>query len=403
MSEPDLIQRQREILRTCRQATTQRAKAEADVEARRKAEREAADTALNQARHTAAAQLAQAQKAQEQAQTTLPQAGLQRLLEETRPAPPTAHSGANSVQELARSVLVATEATKSTQLGVEALQQWRRAAASRRRLLTALTAVALFIAVVALLVLTVVGFLGYQRSQMAQQKERLYRSAVTALEAGQWEKARADLQQLASRDSNYKDAQTLLRESYYRSASAALEAKQWEKARAELQTLASIDSNYKDSKILLCESYYQPAVAAIQAGNWQEALVKLQELSKLDSNYKDVQLLLQGVYDSEQYERCKQAITTLFETGDWEKAKAILTSYTRDPELLLRELVAAQIKIEASAKGWSTYQVAAGDYMNSLVERLGVSKERLLSANVKYYPSIRDGSLSPGWLLLVPR
>ena len=47
MPEPELIQRQRQLLRAFRQATARRAQAEAEAAARRKAEREAADAALN--------------------------------------------------------------------------------------------------------------------------------------------------------------------------------------------------------------------------------------------------------------------------------------------------------------------------------------------------------------------
>jgi len=43
MSEPDLLQRQRDALRAFCQASAQRAKAEAEAEARRKADLEAAD------------------------------------------------------------------------------------------------------------------------------------------------------------------------------------------------------------------------------------------------------------------------------------------------------------------------------------------------------------------------
>jgi len=244
MSEPGLIQQQRAILRTFRQATSQRAKAETDAETRGKAEREAADAALNQARQKAAAQLAQAQKAQEQAQAAMTQAGLQYLLEQTQPAKPAAHSSANPAQELARYVSVAVEAPASIQAGIEALQQWRIVAASRRRLRRlAFTAFVL----VALLVLLVVGFRGYQ----TWRTEQLYRAAVTDLEAGQWEKARADLQKLAS-----------------------------------------IDSNYKDSKILLCESYYRPAVAAVQAGQWDVAKEAITQLYRLDPTYKDIPSLI---------------------------------------------------------------------------------------------------------------
>jgi len=131
MSEPDLIQQQRAILHTFRQATAQRAKAEADVEARRKAECEAADAALNKARQHPTAQLAEAHKAQEEAKATLAQVGLQHLLKHVRPTPPTARPGVNQTEELSRSVSVATGAAESIQTGIEALQRWRSGGRAR--------------------------------------------------------------------------------------------------------------------------------------------------------------------------------------------------------------------------------------------------------------------------------
>jgi ribosomal protein L40E len=76
MSEPGLIQQQRAILRTFRQATNQRAKAETDAETRSKDEREAADAALNQARQTAAARLAEVQDLSEKVDNLLNEVGL---------------------------------------------------------------------------------------------------------------------------------------------------------------------------------------------------------------------------------------------------------------------------------------------------------------------------------------
>jgi tetratricopeptide (TPR) repeat protein len=265
MPEPELIQRQRELLRAFRQATARRAEAEAEAVARRQAEREAADAALNQARQTAAAQLAEAHKAQEEAQAALSQASLQGLLEQTSPSPPAPTPGADPAQELARCVSIAVGAVGGslTSFGIPdaiaELQRWREAQARRHRRLAIATAVA----VVILMVIcgATANFLDW-----TWRTAQLYRSAVASLEAGQWEQARADLQQLLAIDSNYKDAQTLLRESYYQPAIAALEAGQWDKAQADLQQLVSIDNNYKDAQTLLRESYYRSIVAALEAG-----------------------------------------------------------------------------------------------------------------------------------------
>ena len=86
-----------------------------------------------------------------------------------------------------------SKASTSVQDGIEALQRWRKAAASRH----GLTA----FAVVALIILAAAGFRGYQSWRI----NRLYGSAVAALDAAEWAKARAELQQLISLDSSYED------------------------------------------------------------------------------------------------------------------------------------------------------------------------------------------------------
>lgn len=116
MSEPDLLQRQRKILCALRQATARRAQTEAD----------------------AAAQLAEARQAQEEAQAALAQAGLQSLLEQTRPTLPAAYPGVNPAQELLYCVSTAAETTERVQADVEELQlQRKRKAELRKRLVTA--------------------------------------------------------------------------------------------------------------------------------------------------------------------------------------------------------------------------------------------------------------------------
>jgi len=343
MPESGLLQRQREILRTFRQATAQRAQAEADAEARREAdrevadaalskvrqeaetrrteaeadadacrktEREAADATLDQVRQFAAAQLAEARQAQETTKVALAQVELQHLLEQTQLSPTTPRSGANPAQELTRSLSVSTNASKRIQLSVEALQRLRKATAWRRGLLAAFAVIAILFLAAAL---TAAGFLGYQGWRI----KRTYRTAVAALDAGEWEKAQAELQQLISLDNNYEDAQTLLRESYYRSAVVAFDAGEWEKARAELQQLISLDSNYKDAQALLRESYYRPAVQALEAREWdkaraeleasvaaveaeqlEEVRAELEHLLDLYGDYEDAQTLLSEIYHS---------------------------------------------------------------------------------------------------------
>ena len=209
MSEPDLVQRQREILRAFRQATAQRAQAEEGAESRRQAERQQADAALSQARESAAGQLAEVQRAREEAEDILAEVDLEHLLEDSKPTSSVAGPDADPVVELARSVSVAAQVPENLDTGVEALEAWWEARTKRRRLLVGL---ALFVVTVVVLL----GYRGYQR----WQRERLYRPALVALEAGQWEASRERLQQLFLLDRNYKDAQTLFMESYYRPATA---------------------------------------------------------------------------------------------------------------------------------------------------------------------------------------
>ena len=198
MPEPDVIQQQRAILREFRKATARRAQVEADAEARSKADRTAADSALSQARGAADGHLGPARQAQEAARDLLSKAGLLSLLEQARPSGTASTPGADPARELARSAAVAAETPKQIQAGIEALEARREAASRRRRILigvVAITAVAVVIA----------GYVGYR----ALRIERIYRSAAAAFEAKDWQGARTQLEQLVSIDSNYKAAQTL--------------------------------------------------------------------------------------------------------------------------------------------------------------------------------------------------
>ncbi|MEW6230988.1 MAG: WD40 repeat domain-containing protein [Chloroflexota bacterium] len=121
MSELDPLQLQREILHIFRQATAQRAQAEAD----------------------AAAQLAEARKAVETAQASLSQAGLQHLLEQTRPSPTVPRPDVDPAQELTRCVSTATGASEAIHADVEALRLWR----VRRELRLAALVVGLFVSI----------------------------------------------------------------------------------------------------------------------------------------------------------------------------------------------------------------------------------------------------------------
>jgi hypothetical protein len=77
-------------------------------------------------------------------------------------------------------------------------------------------------------------------------------------------------------------------EQRYRSAVVALEAEEWDKARSELRQLRLGDERYyKDARTLLLESYYRPAMLAIDRGQWEDAAKSIREIIKLDFEYED--------------------------------------------------------------------------------------------------------------------
>ena len=131
-----------------------------------------------------------------------------------------------------------------------------------------------------------------KEQQREQQKEQLYHSASESLNSGYWEQARNTLQQLFSLDNNYKDAQTLLRETYYRPAIAALNAGNWSEARNQFAELVRMDANYRDASTLLLETYYRPAHQYVDAQDWKNARAELMGLLARNPNYRDAQSLL---------------------------------------------------------------------------------------------------------------
>ena len=184
MPEPDVIQQQRAILREFRKATARRAQVEADAEARSKADRTAADSALSQARGAADGHLGPARQAQEAARDLLSKAGLLSLLEQARPSDTASPPGADPARELARCAAVAAETSHDIGAGIKALEAHREATARRRRVLR-------YLAVGAAVALAVAIFLGYRAAQQARrtaEQNRLAaeqnRLAVEAIKAG---------------------------------------------------------------------------------------------------------------------------------------------------------------------------------------------------------------------------
>ncbi|MBI5300587.1 MAG: tetratricopeptide repeat protein [Chloroflexi bacterium] len=150
-----------------------------------------------------------------------------------------------------------------------------------------------------LFLISIAVFQIYQRWQLEQQKQELYQSAVVALSSEQWENAQNILGRLISIDSNYRDAQSLLRESYYRSAMAHMKIKEWEKAQAELQTLIKLDTNYRDVQTLLKDSYYNAGISYLSIGNKAKAQANFMELLRRYGNFNNsMDLLLRNIQPS---------------------------------------------------------------------------------------------------------
>ncbi|MBI3739512.1 MAG: hypothetical protein HY258_10745, partial [Chloroflexi bacterium] len=320
MSEPEFIGEQRTRLRAFRQAIALRKQAEADAENRRQALLATADAARNELQRKVQAEVGKARTARIDSESALSGINLSHLLTAAQPNPITADPQSVPEEELSRSVLAAAQALSGVRSTIDALQQWRRG----RRLGVAF-------ACVALLSLGVTSYVVYQ----AWHKEQLYQSAVAAINAGQWEKTRTDLQQLAGFDINYRDAPTLLRESYYQPAVALLQAENWESARSEFQKLLSLDKDYKDAQVLLRESCYRSAVAFLQAENWEPAQAAFQNLLSLDKNDKDAQTLLRESY--------YRSAVAFLQAENWESARSefqkllSLDKNYKDAPTLLRE------------------------------------------------------------------
>jgi WD40 repeat protein len=110
MPEPELIQKERDILRAFRQASAQRAQAEAQAEAQRKAGRAAADAELARVRQAAPEQLAEAQKSHAEVRDTLSRQGMQQWLEQDKPTLPASTPGAAPPEAVAACVSAAERA-----------------------------------------------------------------------------------------------------------------------------------------------------------------------------------------------------------------------------------------------------------------------------------------------------
>jgi serine/threonine protein kinase/sugar lactone lactonase YvrE/tetratricopeptide (TPR) repeat protein len=158
-------------------------------------------------------------------------------------------------------------------------------------------------------------------------KESYYHPARAALEAGQWERARRDLNALLALDPDYSDAETLLKETYYRPAQQALARRDWDTARRELAQIP----DYRDASVLVLESYYHAGLYALHRGDWSTARDELGQV--LD--YRDAATLYRESYYN--------AGVAALDAGDWVAARSefnqllALQGDYRDASTLLQE------------------------------------------------------------------
>ncbi|MBM3235694.1 ATP-binding protein [Candidatus Poribacteria bacterium] len=125
MSEPTIIQQQRDILRNFHQAIAQRTQAEADTEARLKREQEAAEEALNNARHQVDAQLSLVRVVFEKNRDYARKENHQKLWNKIRalPSPLTGNQNIDPAVEMQRCVTTANQADEKRRIAEEKSSQ----------------------------------------------------------------------------------------------------------------------------------------------------------------------------------------------------------------------------------------------------------------------------------------
>jgi hypothetical protein len=72
------------------------------------------------------------------------------------------------------------------------------------------------------------------------------------------------------------------KEFIYQTATSALEAGNWDAARSALDQLEAADPQYTDFRTLRCETYYRPAIRALDAGKLDEAVELIAKLNLLN-------------------------------------------------------------------------------------------------------------------------
>ncbi|MEW5868792.1 MAG: SUMF1/EgtB/PvdO family nonheme iron enzyme [Chloroflexota bacterium] len=149
-------------------------------------------------------------------------------------------------------------------------------------------------------------------AQAHQEKlEGLYRQALDAMDAAEWDAAAAHLQELLGLEAAYPKAAELLERARaeqarqaqrarqaeaLRLAEAAMSAQKWEAAIEQWQALLALDPNYPAAQEKLAEAEkqrkmqvgYEGAVRAYRGRKYAQAQALFAEVRALDANYRDV-------------------------------------------------------------------------------------------------------------------
>lgn len=145
--------------------------------------------------------------------------------------------------------------------------------------------------------------------------ENLYRRAVEASQAEEWQRAVNLFNQVINLQPDYEDATERLAEAgrqarlsaLYAAANRALEAKRWQEAIDELSEIVAIDAHYKDASKLLTsaglafsesktrgklKALYRRGLEHFDAREWSQAIDYLAQVYEVDPNYEEVAELL---------------------------------------------------------------------------------------------------------------
>lgn len=250
-----------------------------------------------------------------------------------------------------------------------------------------------------------------------------YNAAVTSLDEGRYDEARAAFESMAG----YRDSGELITQCDYRGALSSLgtgDLAKLESATAALEALG----DYEESKIRLLDARFERAGARVQAGLYDEALSDYAGLSGYkgideaitEAKYQKAQAALdKGEYrealtlftELEEYkdsalgtqESRYQLALTLLEKSERVEAAELLTQAGdyKDADMLLKSAcyhIAADLELEGDDLSAGEYYLRAGDYEDA-AERARASMYRAggaLMENKEYeraaqaYRSISD-------------